>query len=121
MFWARLVLADAPVRKDLVIATAGGAAALAGLILVFLGVVIVSYQAYPGGTPSRLLKPYRLAMGAILAAFALSLLCAGLGVAWLATGGGAGPLYELALWTFFLDLVAILAVAIGTTYRVVLA
>jgi hypothetical protein len=102
------------------IATGGGAAALAGLILVFLGVVIVSYQAYPGGTPQRLLTPYRRAMAAILGIFALSLVCAALSVAWVTTGGGGGPLYDIALWAFFGDLVAIFLVALGTTKYVVL-
>lgn len=115
------MLADAPTRNETVIAAGGAAAALAGLILVFLGVVIAGYQAFPGDTPKRLLKPYRKATAAILAVFALSLTSAALSLAWLATGGGGGPLYEAVLWTFFSLLIAAFAVAAGTTYFVVLA
>jgi hypothetical protein len=115
-----VVAADTPVRKDVVIAACGASAALAGLILVFLGVVIAGYQGYPGDTASRLLTPYRLATGAILAVFALSLASAGLSLAWLTGRGGGGALYEAAVGTFFAQLVGIFLVAVGTVYLVVL-
>jgi hypothetical protein len=115
-----LALATAPTRNEAVIAAAGASAALAGLILVFLGVVIAGYQAYPGGTPKRLLKPYRRIAVAILAVFALSLACAGLSLAWLVTGGGGGPLYPAVFGTFFASLIAIFVVAVETTYRTIL-
>lgn len=111
---------DVPGRNEAVIAAGGAASALAGLILVFLGVVIAGYQAYPGDTPRRLLKPYRKATGAILAVFALSLASAAMSLTWLATGGGGGPLYDTVLGTFFAVLAASFAVAVGTTYLVVL-
>ncbi len=78
---------DTPGRNETVIAAGGAAAALAGLILVFLGAVITGMLAYPGGTPKRLLAPYRRATVAILAVFGLSLTSAALSLAWLATGG----------------------------------
>lgn len=115
-----MLATDTPGRNETVIAAGGAAAALAGLILVFLGVVIAGYQAYPGDMPKRLLKPYRKATGAILAVFAMSLADAALSLAWLATGGGGGLLYEAVLWTFFAVLAASFAVAVGTTYLVVL-
>jgi hypothetical protein len=113
-------LAASPTRSDTIVAAAGASAALAGLILVFLGVVIAGYQAYPGGTPKRLLKPYRKATAAILAVFALNLACAGLSLIWLMTGGGEGLLYQVVLGTFLASLVGIFTVACLTTYRVVL-
>lgn len=115
-----VIAVGAPTRNETVITAAGASAALAGLILVFLGVVIAGYQTYPGGTPKRLLKPYRKATAAILVVFALSLFCAGLSLAWLATGGGGGLLYQAVVAAFFASLITIFAVAIGTTYRVVL-
>jgi hypothetical protein len=115
------IAATAPSRNEAVIAAGGAAAALAGLILVFLGAVITGMLAYPGGTPKRLLAPYRRATAAILAVFALSLTSAALSLAWLATGGGGGPLYEAVLWTFFSLLIAAFVVAVWTTYFVVLA
>jgi hypothetical protein len=114
------IATDGPVRKDAVIAAGGGAAALAGLILVFLGVVLSGYKAYPGDTPKRLLRPYRRATAAILAVFALSLASTALSIAWLTTGGGGGGLYEATLWTFFSVLAASFLVAVGTTYLAIL-
>jgi hypothetical protein len=115
-----VVAADMPVRKDVVIAAGGAAAALAGLILVFLGVVIAGYLSYPGATPRRLLTPYRRATAAILSVFALSLASAALSVVWLTGSGGGGALYDAVLWTFFAQLAAIFVVAVATTYLVVL-
>jgi hypothetical protein len=115
-----LVFAAAPTRNETVIAAGGSAAALAGLILVFLGVVIAGYKAFPGDTAKRLLAPYRRATAAILGIFALSLTSAALSLAWLATGGGGGPLYYAVLWSFFAVLVGSFLVAVGTTYRVVI-
>jgi hypothetical protein len=115
-----LILADAPGRNETVIAAGGAAAAFAGLILVFLGVVITGYKAYPGDMPKRLLAPYRRATAAILVVFALSLTSTALSLAWLATGGGGGVLYGAVLWTFFSVLALSFLVAIGTTYLVVL-
>ena len=43
-----LVLADAPGRTDAVTAIAGAAAALGGLLLVFLGAAVTSYEGYGG-------------------------------------------------------------------------
>jgi hypothetical protein len=116
-----LLLADIPARKDAVIAVAGAAAALGGLVLVFLGVVIAGRAAYGGDTSAAILKPYRRAAAALLGVFALSLASVTLSVAWLATEGCAGALYEAALWTFFALLLAVLVAAAGTVYLVVLA
>jgi hypothetical protein len=111
---------DAPVRKDVVVGSLGAAAALGGLILVFLGVVIAGYQSYSGGTPARLLTPYRRATAAILGVFALSLSSAALSLLWLTSKGGGGLLYAAVLVTFFAQLLAVFVVAVGTTYLVVL-
>lgn len=113
-----VLLATAATRNEVVIAIAGAAAALGGLILVFLGVVITGLSAYEGGTDSEVLKPYRWAAGGIVAAFALSVACTALAVAWLATGSGAGALYEAAVWAFFVLLGSVLAAAARTVYLV---
>jgi len=59
--------------KDVVISILGSAAALAGFVLVFLGIVIASYQSYPGEVPAPVVRPYRIAGTALLAAFGLGL------------------------------------------------
>ena len=39
--------------KDVVLGALGAAAALAGLVLVFLGIVIAAYQSYAGNAHQR--------------------------------------------------------------------
>jgi hypothetical protein len=59
--------------KDVVLAILGSAAGLAGFVLVFLGIIIASYQSYPGEVPVAVVRPYRIAGTALLAAFGLGL------------------------------------------------
>jgi hypothetical protein len=110
----------ATTRNEVVTTVAAASAALGGLILVFLGVVVAGYTSYDSETASSVLNPYRWAAGGILGAFALSLLSAGLAVAWLTTGTGAGALYESMLWSFVVLLVGALVVAVIAVYRLVL-
>lgn len=114
------ILADAPGRTDAIAAVAGAAAALGGLLLVFLGVAVTSYEGYGGDVADAVVKPYRTAGRVLLSVFVLSLISVGLSVAWLATGGGAGALYEANLWMFVALLVAVLICAGGTVYKVLL-
>jgi hypothetical protein len=114
-----LFSADTPVPKDVVIAIAGAAAVLGGLVLVFLGVVVTSLQDFGGETDGNVLTPYKWAAGAILSVFALSLASATLAITWLATGGGGGFLYHATLWTFFGLLLAVLILALGIVYLIV--
>jgi hypothetical protein len=116
--WA--VIADAPVRKDAVIAIAGAASAVGGLILVFLAVVVQGYQGFSGEVEQSIKAPFELAMKGLLFTFGLSLACSGLAVVWLATGGGAGTLYEAVLWMFLAVLLSALGAAAATIFRLVL-
>jgi hypothetical protein len=120
MVGGSLILADAPVRKDAVIAIAGAAAVVGGLILVFLAVVVQGYQAFSGEVEASVKAPFECAMEALLFTFALSLACAGLAVVWLATGGGAGALYEAVLWMFAAVLLSALGAAATTIFGLVL-
>jgi hypothetical protein len=111
--------ADAPARKDVVSAALGADAALGGLLLVFLGVVLAGYGSFGGGVPDGVLSRYRAAAGAILAVFAVSLAGSALAVVWLVTGGHSGALYVLVLIACFVELVAVLVAALYTVYGVV--
>jgi hypothetical protein len=104
--------------RDVVLGVLGAAAALGGLILVFLGIIIAAYQSYPGGVPAPVVKPYRVGGGALFAAFALSLVTVATCVVWLAMGGPAG-LYGWTIGLFGLQLIAVLLSA-GWTTRMVL-
>ena len=59
--------------KDVVLGALGAAAALAGLVLVFLGIVIAAYQSYAGNAPTAVVRPYRIAGIVLFGTFGLSL------------------------------------------------
>jgi len=110
--------ADAPARKDVVVGALGASSALAGLILIFLAVVISTYQRL-FGAPPQAGNPHRRAVTGIMAVFCLGLLGTAMGLLWLITSGG-GLLYAAVIATFFVQLATVLVVAFYTTYRVLL-
>lgn len=50
---------DAISHKDVAITLLGAESALAGLLLVFLGLVVRAYQGFAGDAPPRVFNPYR--------------------------------------------------------------
>ena len=109
----------APSQKDVVLAILGSAAALAGLVLVFLGVVIAAYQAFPSNTTSQIPARYRTAATWTLAVFAFSLVTVALALAWLLAGGKNTALYVVVASTFTVQLIAITTLAIRITRSLV--
>lgn len=105
--------------EDVVIAELGAAAALGGLTLVFLGIVVTAYQGAAAGVSRRVLKRYKNPAGWLFATFLLSLADVGLGLTWLAQGGGH-DLYRAALALFAAQLVAIAGTAGYATFYVLL-
>ncbi len=103
--------------KDVVIAILGSAAGLAGFVLVFLGIVISSYQAYPGEVPAAVVRPYRIAGTALLAAFALGLVTVALSLLWL-MNGTSPTIYVWTVSLFAVLLIASFAAAAWTTRMV---
>jgi hypothetical protein len=103
--------------KDVVIAILGSAAALAGFVLVFLGIIIASYQSYPGGVPEKVVRPYRVAGAGLLAAFGLGLATVAVSLLWLINGGPIG-LYGWAIALFALLLLTCLGAAAWATRMV---
>ena len=104
--------------KDVVVAILGAAAALAGFVLVFLGIIIASYQSYPGGVPEQVVRPYRVSGAALLGAFGLGLVTVAFSLLWLINGGSA-TLYVWSIALFAVLLIAVFAAAAWAT-RVVL-
>src|ERR1700722_13315107 len=74
---------DAVLHKDVVIALLGATATLAGLILVFVGLVVNAYSAFDGATPAEVKAPYRQMAALTLLPFAVGLFQIGFGTAWL--------------------------------------
>jgi uncharacterized membrane protein len=103
--------------KDVVIAILGASAALAGFVLVFLGIVIASYQSYTGAVADQVVRPYRLSGTALLGAFATSLVTVAISLLWLINGGSVG-LYDVAIALFALQLVAVFVSALWSTRMV---
>ena len=99
------------------IAILGSSAALAGFVLVFLGVIIASYQSYSGGVAEEVVRPYRGSGAALLGSFALSLITVAVSLLWLINGGPVG-LYDWAVSLFAVQLVAVFGSAVWTTRMV---
>ena len=103
--------------KDVVLAILGAAAALAGFVLVFLGLVIASYQSYAGGVPEQVVRPYRISGAALLGTFGLSLVTVAVSLIWL-INGGSSTLYGWSIGLFGFLLVVVLGAATWTTRMV---
>ena len=97
--------------KEVVLAEVGAAAALVGFVLVFLGILVTTYQTLLGSLGRPALARLRLTAWAALAVAATGLLAIVLGCAWLLAGGGH-VLYMTTAIVFFLELAAVLAIAI---------
>jgi hypothetical protein len=75
-------------RSDVVSAALGASTGLAGLILVFLGVVIGRYDEILPGTSKRVRARFAGPTTCLFGTFVLGLVTSGLCFGWLAIGGG---------------------------------
>lgn len=107
------------VEKDTVTAVVGASAALAGLVLVFLGVLITSYQGLLGQVRQSTLARFKVASWIAFGVFVLALADVGLGVAWIDAQGG-DTFYAIVVGVFFAELAALGATALYATSRVLL-
>jgi hypothetical protein len=98
-------------EKDVVLAILGASAALAGFDLVFLGIIIASYQSYSGAVPEKVVQPYRTIGGILLATFGLCLFAVLMSLFWLVDGGPDG-VYGLTVGIFVAELIAVFAAAV---------
>jgi amino acid transporter len=106
------------VQKDVILAILGASAALAGFVLVFLGIIIASYQSYSGGVPEQVVDPYRTLGRILLGAFGLCLIAVLVCLVWL-VGGGPNQAYGPTVALFVAELVAVFGAAVWAT-RIVL-
>ena len=108
---AALAAETAPEAKDVVVATLGASAALGGLVLVFLGIVIASYGTLPADAPKSVRDRARRRAWPILAAFLVTMASVALGVVWLDAPGGH-TLYQANFFVFLVEIGAIVGLAI---------
>ncbi len=97
--------------RDVVTAVFGAASGLAGLLLVFLGILIAAYQSFAPAIPAAATARYRRAGWGVLGAFLLGLVAAAVGLAWLLSP--ARGLRDALVLLFSLQLAALAASAIG--------
>ena len=112
-----LTVVDDPTAKDAVLAVVGASAGLAGLVLVFLGVLISTYQARLGNAREATLQRIRTATWISLGAFVFCLAVVALAAAWLSVPGGH-CFYVAVLVCFFVELSGLVALAGYATARV---
>ena len=104
--------------KDVVGAILGASAAIAGFVLVFLGLIIASYQSYGGDVPEVVVRPFRTVGGILLAVFGLALVVVVAALVWMV---GAGPTAAYGpIVALFLALLVLVFAAAAWTVRLVL-
>jgi uncharacterized membrane protein len=101
-----------------VIALVAAAAALAGLVLVFVGVLLTTYQTLLGQISADRIAQFRSAAWSGFAAFLLGLLSVVVSAAWLVASGGQS-FYDVTLAVFFADVLA-LAIFASVATRILL-
>ena len=101
---------------DVVPAIFGAAAGLAGLLLVFLGASMSTFQSFPADTPRAATQRFQRAAGGILGAFLLGLLDVAVAFAWLLSPDRT--LRDVAVVLFAVELVATALAAVVTARAV---
>jgi hypothetical protein len=107
------------VRKDVVVGVLGATAALAGLVLVFLGVLVSTYQTLLGRAMEKTLERFRRAAFVALVVFLTGLASVTVSTSWLVLGAGRA-FYGVVLVLFFVELAALAVVAVYATVWVLL-
>jgi hypothetical protein len=105
-----LATAAQPLPKEVVVGILGAAAGVAGLVLVFVGVLLATIASYPGATSAAALRPYRSGAWAGLVVFVAAVATVALAIVWLAILD-AHWLYVLILALFATVLVVLVALA----------
>jgi len=87
------------------------------LVLVFLGLVIASYQGLARDASKAVKDRAKGAGPLIVCVFGLCLISVALSLAWLAAPGG-DLLYHMAIWVFAAELLGVFGLAMGMTRKV---
>jgi hypothetical protein len=96
----------------------GSSAGMAGLTLVFLGVVISTYRSFDADSSPRVLGRYRRSALFVLGSFSISLITVTLSISWLAWGHPIDALYWAIFGLFLLEILALFATALFVSLQV---
>jgi hypothetical protein len=108
------LVSSEPRTSEVMLSVFGASAGVAGLVLVFVGLLITRIGTYPGGTSKVALRPYRLAAWGATGVFGVSLATVALSLMWLAVSD-AHWLYVSTLVLFGALLGALFALAAAVT------
>jgi hypothetical protein len=102
-----------PHSSEVMLSVFGASAGLAGLVLVFVGLLITRIGTYPGGTSKAALRPYRVAAWSATGVFGVSLATVAVSLLWL-TVTASHWLYvsTLVLFAALVGMLFVLAAAI---------
>ena len=106
-------------HKDVILAILGASAGIAGLTLVFLGLVIASLQGFAPGTREDVIKPFRRPAMTTIVAFGASIVSVALATIWLIKLGDVHWIYDLTVWIFFVQLVVLAAAVVHVMWKIV--
>ncbi len=101
-------------QKDVIITVLTASAALVGLVLVFLGLIVSSYEGYDAGQQASVDSRYKTLGWWVMAGFVVGLACVGLATAWLLWQGEWE--YRLTVVAFAVQLLLLVA-ASGLSVR----
>jgi hypothetical protein len=104
--------------RDAALGMLGASAGIAGLTLVFLGVVISTYQSYGAASSPRVLGRYRRSALFVLVSFSLSLLTVVLSITWLVWSHPVDAMFWTTIGLFLLQIVALFATALFVSVQV---
>jgi hypothetical protein len=105
-------------HKDVVVTLLGVSAGLAGLVLVFLGLVVTAYQAFAADTPASILDRYQRSASLALVSFAFGVVCVALATGWLVDLGDNRWLYRLTVAAFFAQLVVLVVATMRSVWQI---
>jgi len=92
--------------KDVVLTILGASSAFAGFVLVFLGIVLSTYQSYSGAVSAEVKRPYRSTAIVLYTTFCIALGTIAVCLGWVLAGGDAA--YRLSIGLFLVQLLALL-------------
>jgi hypothetical protein len=104
-------------HKDVIITVLGAAAGLAGLVLVFLGIVVTTFQGYDPEQAAAVRPGFRRDAVLTFGPFTLGVTCVGLSTAWLLTTNDQ-VLYVAAVTAFITQLALLVLAGVLVTRRV---